>query len=119
MARAAGANKVYFASSAPPIRFPNIYGIDMPSKSELIAHNNSIEQVQELIGADKLFYLDLDDLIEAAREGNQSIKQFDSSVFDGNYITGNEEDYLTQVAITRSESVVSKDQPNHPPMNEI
>lgn len=119
MARAAGANKVYFASSAPPIRFPNIYGIDMPSKSELIAHNNSIEQVQELIGADKLFYLDLDDLIEAAREGNQSIKQFDSSVFDGIYITGNEEDYLTQVAITRSESVVSKDQPNHPPMNEI
>lgn len=119
MARDAGANKVYFASSSPPIRFPNIYGIDMPNSNELIAHNHSVEEIQELIGADKLFYLDLDDLIEAAKEGNQSIKKFDSSVFDGIYVTGNEEDYLTQVAIKRSESVGLQNQPNHPPMNEI
>lgn len=103
MARAAGANKVYFASSSPPIRFPNIYGIDMPNKSELIAHDRSVEEIQDLIGADKLIYLDLQDLIKAAQEGNPSIQKFDSAVFDGIYITGDEQAYLSDVASNRHE----------------
>lgn len=118
MARAAGANKVYFASSSPPIRYPNIYGIDMPNKEELIAHNRSIDEIQDLIGADKLIYLDLKDLIEAAQEGNQSIRKFDSAVFDGVYVTGDEQEYLSYVANTRREHA-KKEQFDYPPMNEI
>jgi amidophosphoribosyltransferase len=109
MARNAGANKVYFASSAPPIRFPNIYGIDMPSKDELVAHNHSIEEIEKMIGADKLIYLDLDDLVSVAKEGNQSIKQFESAVFDGIYLTGDETDYLNQVAKARGEKKENND----------
>jgi len=103
MARLAGANKVYFASSSPAIQFPNIYGIDMPNKSELIAHNRSVKEIQDLIGADKLIYLDLADLIKAAQEGNPSIQKFESAVFDGIYITGDEKTYLSDVASARSE----------------
>ena len=103
MARNAGAKKVYFASSSPPVRFPNIYGIDMPCKEELIANDHSIEEIEKAIGADKLIYLDLDDLINVAKEGNQTITQFDSSVFDGVYLTGNETDYLKHAAKVRGE----------------
>ena len=107
MARKAGATKVYFASAAPPIRFPNIYGIDMPSKEELIAHERSIDEIQQQIGADGLIYLDLEDLIAVAREGNKTIEKFESSVFDGVYLTGNESKYLTRVAKTRSDAAKS------------
>ncbi len=104
MARKAGARKVYFASAAPPIRFQNIYGIDMPSKEELIAHNKTIEEIQQNIGADRLIYLDLEDLVFVAREGNKTIEKFESSVFDGIYLTGNESRYLTRVSQTRSDT---------------
>jgi amidophosphoribosyltransferase len=105
MARDAGANKVYFASAAPPIRYPNIYGIDMPSAQELIAHNRTVEQVCEQIGADGLIYLDLASLVEVAREGNKTIEQFESAVFDGIYLTGDESAYLLKAAKSRSEGV--------------
>lgn len=103
MARNAGARKVYFASAAPPIRFPNIYGIDMPSTQELIAHGRTVDEIAKLIGSDGLIYLDLEDLINAAREGNHSIQEFDSAVFDGNYLTGDETAYLNHVAKTRND----------------
>lgn len=89
MARDAGANKVYFASAAPPVRYPNVYGIDMPSAKELIAHGRTESEVGELIGADKMIYQDLQDLIETCQEGNPEITRFDTSVFDGHYVTGN------------------------------
>lgn len=113
MARQAGARKVYFASAAPPIRFPNIYGIDMPSKEELIAHNRTEEEIREYIGADGLVYLDLHDLIEAAREGNKDIQQFESSVFDGIYLTGDESAYLTTAAQARHELQEKKSGDQH------
>lgn len=107
MSRDAGARKVSFASAAPPIRHPNIYGIDMPSPHELVAYNRTIEEVQSLIGADKLIYADLEDLITTAQEGNAGIDKFESSVFDGKYITGPETAYLEQVAITRADGAKS------------
>ena len=79
MARDAGAENVYFASAAPPVRYPNVYGIDMPSASELIAHNRSVEQVCELIGADWLVYQDLDDLVASSAEGNPAIERFETN----------------------------------------
>jgi len=87
MAREAGAKKVYMASAAPPVRYPNVYGIDMASHEEFVAHNRSIEEITEVIGADWLVYQDLDDLIKAVRKGNKAITHFDSSCFDGEYIT--------------------------------
>ncbi len=105
MARDAGARKVHFASAAPPIRHPNVYGIDMPAASELIAAGRKIEQVREAIGADSLVYQDLDDLIEACREGNKSIERFECSVFDGNYITSDvDEIYLRRLENTRNDA---------------
>ncbi len=88
MARDAGAVKVYFASAAPAVRYPNVYGIDMPSTNELIASGRTTEEVAAEIGADRVIYQDLDDLIEAAREGNPRIQHFDTSCFDGIYVTG-------------------------------
>lgn len=88
MARDAGANKVYFASAAPPVRFPNVYGIDMPTAKELIAHGRTEDEICQLIGADGLIYQDLNDLIDACKDLNPAIERFDCSVFDGNYITG-------------------------------
>ncbi|PCJ28705.1 MAG: amidophosphoribosyltransferase [SAR86 cluster bacterium] len=105
MARDAGANKVYFASAAPAIRFPNVYGIDMPSASELIAFGKTEKEVEELIGADWLIYQDLDDLISSAAEGNPGIKQFECSVFNGEYITGDvDEVYLKRLENIRSDA---------------
>jgi amidophosphoribosyltransferase len=104
MARDAGAAKVYFASAAPPVRYPNVYGIDMPSAHELIAHGRTEEEVAELIGADWLIYQDLDDLVASSAEGNPDIKQFDCSVFTGEYVTGDvNEDYLAQLEAARSD----------------
>lgn len=86
MAREAGAKKVYFASASPPVKYPNVYGIDMPSYEELVASDKCEQEVAESIGADKLIYQTLDDLICACREGNPSIKKFECSVFDGRYL---------------------------------
>ncbi len=109
MARDAGAHKVYFASAAPPVRFPNVYGIDMPTTQELVAHDRSEEQVAEFIGADKLIYQDLDDLIDAVRRGNPKIQRFDTSVFSGEYITGDvTSDYLAALARERSDEAKQK-----------
>ena len=88
MCREAGANKVFFASAAPAVRYPNVYGIDMASDKEFIAHNRTTEQVCEKIGADKLIYQELEDLIECVRVGNPNIKNFDCSCFDGKYVAG-------------------------------
>lgn len=104
MAREAGANKVYFASAAPPVRFPNVYGIDMPSVNELVGHNRDDKQIAKVIGADWLVYQDLDDLIETAHHGNPKIKRFDTSVFDGEYVTGDvTQDYLNFVEESRND----------------
>jgi amidophosphoribosyltransferase len=104
MAREAGARKVYFASAAPPIRYQNVYGIDMPVVGELIAHNRTEEQVARAIGADRLFYQSLDDLVGAVQRGNPTLRQFDMSCFTGEYVTGDvSEDYLEQVAERRND----------------
>ncbi len=105
MARDAGANKVYFASASPAIRYPNVYGIDMPSASELIANGKTDEEVQEQIGADWLVYQDLPDLIDSAREGNPNITRYECSVFNGEYVTGDvDEIYLKRLENTRSDA---------------
>lgn len=104
MARDAGANKVYFASAAPPVRYPNVYGIDMPSANELIANNRTVEQIQELIGADRLFYQDLNDLIASATEGNPQISDFDTSCFSKHYVTGDiSDEYLQGLEALRND----------------
>ena len=104
MARESGAKKVYFASAAPEIRFPNVYGIDMPSAYELIAYGREIEQISDLIRADGLIFQDLNDLIDAVRELNPEIKRFETSVFDGNYITGDVDNaYLQRIDNMRNE----------------
>lgn len=88
MAREAGANKVYMASAAPPVRFPNVYGIDMPTQEELIAHGRTEEQVRDYIGADALIYQDVDAMKRVVAKLNTSIHGFEASCFDGHYITG-------------------------------
>jgi amidophosphoribosyltransferase len=88
MAREAGANKVYMASAAPPVRYPNVYGIDMPTAEELIAHNRSIEEIRAYIGCDALIYQDADAMKRAISSLNPSINGFEASCFDGRYITG-------------------------------
>ena len=108
MAREAGANKVYMASAAPPVRYPNVYGIDMPSATELVAHERTTEQVCEEIGADWLIYQDLEDLIVSSSDGNSEIKEFDCAVFDGKYITGDvTEEYLNSLHAARNDSAKS------------
>lgn len=109
MARTAGAKKVYFASAAPPIRYQNVYGIDMAATTELIAHNRTEDEISELIGADWLIYQDLEDLIESAKYGNPSIQQFECSVFDGKYITADiDRSYLQKLEETRSDDKKSR-----------
>ncbi|MDN3523792.1 amidophosphoribosyltransferase [Halomonas sabkhae] len=104
MAREAGANKVYFASAAPPVRYPNVYGIDMPAANELIAHGRSEAEVGELIGADRMVYQDLEDLKQACRDVNPALGEFDCSVFDGHYITGDIDDaYLADLEAMRND----------------
>ncbi|WP_198242927.1 amidophosphoribosyltransferase [methane-oxidizing endosymbiont of Gigantopelta aegis] len=104
MARDAGAKKVYMASAAPPVRYPNVYGIDMPAAHELIAHNRTTEEVCQAIGADYLVYQDLDDLIDAVRRGNPKIQQFDTSCFSGKYVTGDiDQAYLDRIEALRND----------------
>jgi len=105
MARDKGAKKVYFASAAPPVRYPNVYGIDMPAANELIAHNRSEEEVCTAIGADRLIYQDLDDLIAAVGKGNPDILHFDTSCFSHHYITGDIDiNYLERIEALRNDS---------------
>ena len=105
MARSVGAKKVYFASAAPPVRYQNVYGIDMAATAELIAHQRSEEQIADFIGADWLIYQNLEDLIESAKEGNPKIDNFETSVFDGDYICGSvTKDYLTNLEIERKDT---------------
>ncbi len=105
MARSVGAKKVYFASAAPPVRHQNVYGIDMAATAELIAHQRSEEQIADFIGADWLIYQDLEDLIESAKEGNPKINNFETSVFDGDYICGSvTKNYLTNLEIERKDA---------------
>jgi len=115
MARDAGAKKVYFASAAPAIRYPNVYGIDMPAAAELIAAGKTDDEVEELIGADWLIYQDIDDLIAAATEGNPSIRRYECSVFDGEYITGDvDEMYLRRLENVRNDAAKkAKKKHNH------
>ena len=105
MARDAGAKKVYFASAAPPIKYQNLYGIDMPATSELIASNKSNSEVAEDISADWLIYQTLEDLIEAAKEGNPDILEFETSIFTGVYITPLIENYLEDLENTRKDEL--------------
>ncbi|MFC3680698.1 amidophosphoribosyltransferase [Bacterioplanoides pacificum] len=110
MAREAGAAKVYFASAAPAVRYPNVYGIDMPAKEEFIAHDRSTEEIAAEIGADWLIYQELEDLVEACLEGsNTDAKQFDCSVFNGEYITGDiDEAYFARLQELRNDASKSK-----------
>ena len=111
MARDVGARKVFMASCAPPIRHSNVYGIDMPSAHELIAHNRSTEDVSKLIGADWLVYQDLPDLIDAVGGGKIKIDHFDCAVFDGEYVTGDvNEAYLNRIEQARNDATKAKSQ---------
>src|SRR5487761_460484 len=104
MAREAGAKKVYFASAAPPVRYPNVYGIDMPNTPELVAAGHSDEEVRGIIGADWLIYQDLTDLEHAVRHDNAKIHQFDTSCFSGEYVTGDvTPEYLARLQNERSD----------------
>ena len=88
MAREAGARKVYLASAAPPVRFPNVYGIDMPTSAELIAHGRSIEEIRQFIGADALIYQDVAAMKRVVAALNPRLDGFEASCFDGHYVTG-------------------------------
>ena len=109
MAREMGAKKVYFASAAPAVRFPNVYGIDMPSVDELVAHGRTDAEVGEMIGADRMIYQDLEDLIRSTQGGGSDIASFDCSVFDGNYVTGDIDDaYLAGLEALRNDDTMKK-----------
>ncbi len=113
MARAAGAKKVFFASAAPPVRYPNVYGIDMASKNEFVAHNKTDNEICQSIGADKLVYQDLEDLIWSVQQGNSDILRFDCSCFDGKYITNDiDNDYLKTIEALRSDDAKEKNVTN-------
>ena len=105
MAKEAGAKKVYFASAAPAIKYQNLYGIDMPATSELIASNRTDEEVAKEIGADWLVYQTLEDLVETCKFGNPQIKEFETSIFTGEYITPLGENYLQDLEVSRQDEV--------------
>ena len=109
MAREAGAKKVYFASAAPPVRYPNVYGIDMPAAAELVAAGRTVEQVQRKIGADWLVYQDLDDLVHAVHHKKADIEGFDTSCFSGEYVTGDvSRAYLDALELIRANSAKAR-----------
>jgi amidophosphoribosyltransferase len=114
MAREAGARKVLVASAAPPVRFPNVYGIDMPTRSELIAASKSIDEIRREIGADALIYQRLEDLKQAVRDCNPALTNFEASCFDGVYITGDvTPEYLNRVEHARTAPKVAEDGPRN------
>jgi amidophosphoribosyltransferase len=105
MARDSGASKVYMASAAPPVRYPNVYGIDMPAVSEFIANNKTVDEIADEIGADWLVYQDLEDLKDCVRIGNKSITRFEDSCFSGEYLTSDvNKDYLKELELLRSDT---------------
>ena len=105
MARDAGARKVYFASAAPPVRYPNVYGIDMPTSAELVAHGRTEDELCTLLGADRLIFQDLEDLIDAVKHKNAAIDRFDCSVFTGEYVTQDvDAKYLNQLELFRNDA---------------
>jgi amidophosphoribosyltransferase len=105
MARDAGAKKVYLASAAPPVRFPNVYGIDMPTSSELVAHDRNVEEIRAIIGCDALIYQDVEGMKKAVGSLNAAIADFDASCFDGIYVTGDiTGDDITRLRETRGGS---------------
>ena len=109
MARDAGANKVFMASAAPGVRHPNVYGIDMPAADELIASGKTDKEIEGAIGADWLIYQDLEDLISTASEGNSDIEQYECSVFNGEYVTGDvDEIYLKRLENLRNDAAKAK-----------
>jgi amidophosphoribosyltransferase len=109
LARESGANKVYFASAAPAVRYPNVFGIDMPSASELVANGRSEEEIAKFIGADWLLYQDLDDLVRACQHHDSSIQRFDTSCFSGEYVTGDiTPEYLARLQEQRSDAAKSQ-----------
>ncbi|MCF6288206.1 MAG: amidophosphoribosyltransferase [Proteobacteria bacterium] len=103
MAREAGAKKVYFASAAPPVRYPNVYGIDMPVSKELVAYNRSEDEICEILGADKIFYQTLPDLIAACSKDSKYITNFDTSCFSNEYVTEIDAGYLNSLEILRND----------------
>jgi len=110
MARDSGAKKVYFASAAPPVRYPNVYGIDMPAAHELIGHGRNEDEIAEVIGADWLIYQDLDDLVKAVRKKAKGIKRFDTAVFNGEYVTGDvDQAYLERIEAQRNDNTRTTD----------
>ena len=108
LAREAGARQVYFASAAPPVRYPNVYGIDMPTAAELAAAERSEQEIADFIGADQLIYQDLNDLIAAVKAENPEISDYDTSCFSGQYVTGDvTAEYLQQLASARADEIKS------------
>ena len=113
MVREVGAKKVLFASAAPPVKYQNLYGIDMAATKELIAHDKTEAEVADAIGADELIYQSLDDLISSVQEGNPDIKDFETSIFTGNYPTQIDEGYLENLEEERSDIIkMSKQEKN-------
>ena len=113
MVREVGAKKVLFASAAPPVKYQNLYGIDMAATKELIAHDKTETEVADAIGADELIYQSLDDLISSVQEGNPDIKDFETSIFTGNYPTQIEDGYLENLEEERSDIIkMSKQEKN-------
>jgi amidophosphoribosyltransferase len=109
MAKDVGAKKVIMASCAPPIRYPNVHGIDMPSRAELVAHGRTTEEVAEAIGADLVIFQTLPDLVSSVRQVNPAIERFECSVFSGEYITGGvDSEYLDHLESTRSDNMKTK-----------
>lgn len=109
MARDVGAKKVFMASCAPPIRHSNVYGIDMPSRSELVAHDRSVEEIAKTIQADAVIYQSLEQLVEAVRSLNPAITKFDCSIFNGEYVTGGvDEAYLSTLEKARADHEQAK-----------
>jgi len=109
MAKDVGAKKVIMASCAPPIRYPNVYGIDMPSRGELVAHGRTTDEIAEAIGADLVVFQTLEDLVASVRGLNPSIEKFECSVFSGEYVTGGvDRAYLDHLESIRSDNMKSK-----------
>ena len=108
MARDAGAKKVYLASAAPAVRFPNVYGIDMPAVSELVAHGRTDAEIQEILGCDWLIYQDIADLEDAVSGPKHKLEFFDSSCFNGEYVTGIEPGYFERLQQARNDDSKKK-----------
>ena len=110
MVREAGAKKVLFASASPPVKYQNLYGIDMAATKELVAHDKTENEIADVIGADELIYQTLEDLISSVQEGNPEIKDFETSIFTGKYPTDIDDGYLQDLEETRSDIVKMSEQ---------